>query len=298
MIKKVAYKGMLFLITAQILVGINIITSKILLSKFPILILLEIRFILATFVLFLLHLFLGSQKKTLVYWLGSLKRRDWYFILAQAICAGVLFNILMYLGLRHTDANVAGIITSALPAVIAIMSWLMLGEKPSSQKALCIASATMGLVIIAYGKLYHIGPGHSFFGDSIVFISLLPEAMYYVLCKLYASQLPVFLISALLNAINALVLFPALLIVYWEPYNINVYDWLIVFIIGLSSGLFYVFWLKGTHWVDSIMASLSTAMMPVSTVILAWLVLNEGMSTSEFVGMACVLASIVFYAKK
>lgn len=298
MIKKVAYKGMLFLITAQILVGINIITSKILLSKFPILILLEIRFILATFVLFLLHLFLGSQKKTLVYWLGSLKRRDWYFILAQAMCAGVLFNILMYLGLRHTDANVAGIITSALPAVIAIMSWLMLGEKPSSQKALCIASATMGLVIIAYGKLYHIGPGHSFFGDSIVFISLLPEAMYYVLCKLYASQLPVFLISALLNAINALVLFPALLIVYWEPYNINVYDWLIVFIIGLSSGLFYVFWLKGTHWVDSIMASLSTAMMPVSTVILAWLVLNEGMSTSEFVGMACVLASIVFYAKK
>ena len=45
--------------------------------------------------------------------------------------------------------------------------------------------------------------------------------------------------------------------------------WFIVFILGLSSGLFYVFWYQGCQKVDGVMASLSTAVMPVATVILA-----------------------------
>ncbi len=292
-------QGVVFLILAQTMVGINIVTSKLLLSSIPVLILLEIRFLLATLVLLPLHWASPtSRKNSLKTHFSELVRRDWFFIVAQALSAGVLFNSLMLTGLNYTDANVAGIITSALPAIIAVLSWLILHEKISAEKTLCVLFATMGLVIIAYDKLNGVGDSHSFWGDSLVLLALLPEASYYVLCKLYANRLPLFLTSALLNGINAILLLPVLFLVPWEPANIDLVNWFILLIIGLSSGLFYVFWFIGAQQVDGIMASLSTAIMPIATVILAWIILDEGLTSLELAGMGLVLFSIILYARR
>ncbi|WP_423202097.1 DMT family transporter [Legionella fairfieldensis] len=292
-------QGVVFLVLAQTMVGVNIVTSKLLLSSIPVLILLEIRFLLATLVLLPLHWANpASRKNSLATYFSELTHRDWLFIFAQALSAGVLFNSLMLTGLNYTDANVAGIITSVLPALIAILSWFILHEKISAQKALCIIFATIGLFIIAYDKLNGISDSHSFLGDGIVLLALLPEASYYVLCKLYANRLPLFLTSALLNGINALLLLPVLFLIPWEPMNIHRVTWFILFIIGLSSGLFYVFWFIGAQHVDGIMASLSTAIMPIATVILAWIVLGEGLTSLELTGMGLVLFSIILYARK
>ena len=290
--------GLVFLILAQTMVGVNIVSSKLLLTSIPVLVLLDIRFILASFILFSLHWTTPARHESRLMPFLILNLRDWGFIIAQALSAGVLFNCLMLTGLNYTDANVAGIITSALPAIIAIMSWLMLGEKISSQKALCVVFATLGLIMIAYDKYDGIGKSHSFFGDVIVLLSLLPEAGYYILFKLYPNKLPMFLVSALLNAINALILLPALFFIDWTPSAIHLSNWLILLTLGLSSGLFYVFWFIGSQRVDGIMASLSTATMPVATVILAWLILNEQLTLMEFIGMSVVILSIVLYAKR
>ena len=292
-------QGLIFLILAQTMVGVNIVTSKLLLFSVPILILLEIRFLLATVVLLPLHWISPSSRQySLKTYFSELKSRDWLFIFAQALSAGVLFNILMLTGLNYTDANVAGIITSALPALIAIMSWFILQEKISTEKALCVIFATIGLIIIAYDKFNGLTDSHSFIGDGIVLLALLPEASYYVLCKLYTNHLPLFLVSSLLNGINALLLLPVLFFVHWEPANISMVTWFTLFIIGLSSGLFYVFWFIGVQYVDGIMASLSTAIMPIATVVLAWIILGERLNSLELVGMGLVLFSIILYAKK
>lgn len=292
-------QGVIFLILAQTMVGVNIVTSKLLLSSIPVLVLLEIRFVLASLILLPLHWIMPSARKTsLQTHFSELRHRDWFFIIAQALSAGVLFNSLMLAGLNYTDANVAGIITSALPAIIAILSWFILHEKISAKKALCVIFATLGLIIIAYDRLNGVSGAHSFFGDSLVLLALLPEASYYVLCKLYTNRLPLFLTSALLNGINALLLLPVLFLVHWEPETIHITTWLILLVIGLSSGLFYVFWLIGVQHVDGIMASLSTAIMPIATVILAWIILGEGLTSLELAGMALVLFSIILYAKR
>jgi drug/metabolite transporter (DMT)-like permease len=280
------------------MVGINIVTSKLLLSSIPVLVLLAIRFILASAALLLLHWITPARNLAVKTYFLTLNSRDWTFLFAQALSAGLLFNCLMLTGLNYTDANVAGIITSALPAIIAVLSLFILGEKISAQKALCVVFATIGLVIIAYDKLNGLGASHSFLGDFIVLLSLLPEASYYILCKFYSNRLPIFLTSALLNGINAVLLFPILLFVSWTPSEISTVDWLLLFIIGLGSGLFYVFWFMGSQHVDGIMASLSTAIMPIATVILAWIILNEQLSLFEFMGMGLVILSIILYARR
>lgn len=292
------HQGMLFLILAQIMVGVNIVFSKYVLSSIPILFILTLRFTLASIILLPLHWLTPAIKLPVSSYFSQLDRRDWFFIFAQALSAGVLFNFLMLWGLHYTDANVAGIITSALPAIIAIMSWIILGEKISGKKAICVGFATLGLVVIACDKLSGIKVSHSFLGDALVLASLLPEATYYILSKMHINSLPVFLISSLLNGINAVILLFFLSVSAWDGLNIHALDWLILIVLGLSSGLFYVFWYFGCQKVDGVMASLSTAVMPLATVIIAWMLLGERLTIGQTVGMGMVILSIAAYAKR
>ncbi len=298
MLKDDFMKGMSFLLLAQILVALNIVVSKILVATIPVMILLLIRFFLAAVVLLPLHWLTAAKKTPVKTHLCRMTNKDWLFIVAQGLCAGFLFNALMLAGLNLTDANVAGIITSALPAIIAIMSWIVLKERISAQKSLCVLFATAGLVIIAVDKLKNVGISHSFLGDAIVLLSLLPEATYYVLCKLHTNKLPIFLTSSILNGINAVLLLPVLGFIQWQPAEIPLLYWFIIFVTGLSSGLFYVFWFLGSQKVDSIMGSLSTAIMPVATVLIAWGILGEKLSVVEFGGMSLVILSIFMYARR
>lgn len=295
--KNYLLQGILFLVIAQIIVGLSIVTSKLLLSSIPILVILEIRFALAALILLPLHWLTPDKEISVREHFSKVTRKDWYFIIAQALSAGVLFNCLMLLGLHYTDANVAGIVTSTLPAIIAVMSWIILGERISPKKSLCVLLATAGLIVIAFDKLQSVGTAHSFFGDAIVLLSMLPEATYYILCKLHVNRLPIFLTTSLLNGINTIFLLPALFFIPWETANISLNDWFILFILGLSSGSFYVFWFFGAKRVDGIMASLSTATMPVATVIIAWLILGEQLTTLQSIGMGLVMFSIVVYAR-
>lgn len=77
--------------------------------------------------------------------------------------------------------------------------------------------------------------------------------------------------------------------------HFSMVQWFALVMISIASALFYVFWYLGSNKVDGIMASLSTALMPVSTVIIAWLALGETINAMEFTGMGLVIASIVAY---
>ena len=67
---------------------------------------------------------------------------------------------------------------------------------------------------------------------------------------------------------------------------------------SLFNGIHNIFWFMGCEKVDGMLVSLSTAVMPVATVILAWIILNEHLTLLQFSGMFLVIASIVIYAKR
>lgn len=297
--KKTHYflQGLFFLIFAQLLVGISIVFSKELVALIPIFDLLAVRFILAAIMLMPLHWAGFAKRLPLKAYFSQLKTRDYGFLLAQALSAGVLFNCLMLLGLHYTDANVAGIITSALPTIIALMSWLFLGEKIAGKELLAIFFATLGLLIIALDKFNSSLGSNSFLGDFIVLLALIPEATYYVLCKIHPNRLPIFLVAAAVNLINGLVILPFVPFQGHFP-SLSLKSWLMLFIFSLNSGLFYVFWYLGSRRVAGSLASLATAVMPVSTVIFAWLFLHERLSAWESLGMVCVLVSIFICARR
>jgi drug/metabolite transporter (DMT)-like permease len=285
-----------FLVLAQVMVGINIVGSKYLIAHVSILFILTTRFSLAALFLFLMHRLTDQHPKSIRRHLEKLTQKDWKAMALQALTAGVLFNGLMIMGLRYTHANIAGIITSGLPAMIAVMSWIVLKEHFSFKKSLCVGLATIGLLVISADKFLGESVPQSMLGNTLILLSLLPEAAYYVLSKMHVNPLPIFLLSGILNAINACIMLPILFFyMNWHSLHLTLWDGGVLVLIGMSSALFFVFWYLGSYKVDGVMASLSTAVMPIATVIIAGLALGEVISGIELLGMGLVLASIFAY---
>lgn len=283
----------MLLLLAQLMVGVCIVGAKALLVTMLPVAILTVRFSIAFLFLLSFH-FIFSEKKIRV--LKELSKKDWVYIFAQAICAGALFNILLLFGLKYTSASIAGIITSALPAIVAIFSVIFLRERLTIFTVLCIAFALLGLIIINAHN-FHIGAAGHLFGDLIILISLIPEATYYVLSKIYQNKLPVFLISALMNGINV----PIFLIMsYFGHYSLGMnmtgHEIYLLLIVGAGSALFYVFWFMGCKKVQGSSAGLSTAFMPIGTLIIAWIFLGETISLFQMFGMLLVILSIFFNA--
>ncbi len=293
--KKFSLSAFILLILAEVMVGINIVGSKYLIAFTPLLFLLTMRFLLAAFFLLPLHLMSPFGRIGFFHLCRNLNKRDWVLLVTQALCAGILFNLLMVFGLRYTEANAAGIISSTLPGLIVIGCWLFLKEKLTLKKLACVGLSVLGLIVISV----HPGSNHSGgfkIGNLLVFLALIPEAAYYVLTKLQANRLPIFLMSAVINAINGLLLLPAMLfMVNVHQLHFSFLDWIVLITVGISSGLFYVFWYLGANKVDAIMASLSTAAMPIATVFIAWFALGEVVGLWQLAGMGLVIAAILAY---
>lgn len=285
----------LSLMLAQFTVGVNIVGSKYLLPVMPESMILFFRFAFATSLLLVLYFISKKKNRSFVKEIQCLTSTDWKYLIAQALCAGILFNLLLLWGLQYTDAYIAGIITSALPAIITIFSAIFLHERLKVFNGLCVIFAVLGLVLINFSD-FHFDNRKELLGAFIVFLALIPEATYYLLVKKHVVRMPLLLISAVINFINVPILYCILVFGGHHVWSFSSLQWSILVAVALSSGIFYVLWNWGAQVVRGITSALFTAFMPIATLLIAAIFLGESISFLQFFGMILVLISIVLNA--
>lgn len=287
--------GFFMIILCQFSASVNVVGSKHLVADLGIFFLMETRFLIAAIVLFIAWLLVGKKNNPKYVKVKSLDRKDWILLILQALCAGAFFNLLLLLGMRYTSANNAAIITSAIPAMVALLSVFVLKQVLTRYKTICIVFATLGLFIINGSKLNFGGSMTAFMGDILIVIAIIPESFYYVLSKVRTIKLPVLLLSSLINAINAIFMLPFVIIFSHDmPTHISNLDIFLLLLVGIASGVFYIGWAKGSQYVDGATAGIMTALMPIFAIILSVIFLGEYIGLVQIIGMVLILASIVF----
>ncbi|HRE33013.1 MAG TPA: EamA family transporter, partial [Candidatus Berkiella sp.] len=109
---------------AQAAIAVNVIVGKFVIeAQMPIFLFLGIRFLISGIILSVLMLLgrislVSSRHPT-----KALEKKDWIFLLGQAMTGGFLFNYLFFRGIESTTATSAGIISSTLPAFLSIAAY-------------------------------------------------------------------------------------------------------------------------------------------------------------------------------
>lgn len=300
--------GVFEMLLANLFVGINVVLNKFIVGKVPILVLLEIRYLFGILILFFVTYIV---KRNFAFYLTKerFSKKDWIVYLLMALSGGVIFNLIYILGLDNTTATSVGIIGSSLPTLIAIFSFFILKYPLKRVHLASIVLVFIGVMFLNINKihvngelsLHVLGSSSMVIGNIIVFIAMIPEALFTVFAKMINIKVCPLVSGLLINLFNAIVCLPFFIYYCCNGFNIFTLEaniWVFSFLIGLFSGaLFYVFYNKGIAKIDTSTAALLTGVVPISAAIFAILLLNEPFGLNTFLGIFCVLISIIIGVK-
>jgi len=288
----------LLLASAQASIAINVVIGKYLIDEeMPTFLFLGVRFLISSLCLSFLMLFRPGVT-SLQHPSGKLHVIDWGFLLAQAFTGGFLFNYFFYWGIEYTTATSAGIISSTLPALVAIFAYLFLGEILNYRKIVAIFFAMLGIMVISLDNNAPGGASGSNFGDFLVLMAMFPEALYSIFSKYIGHRMTPLGSATIINWMIFLMILPFawLSLVDVDLSNFTWFSWGLVALGGASSALFYWAWPKGLLVIPASSAAIFTGLLPVTTSFLGWYFLYEPFGKYDALGMFFVLVSLIMGA--
>jgi len=204
---------------------------------------------------------------------------------------------LQFIGTRLSSAHNGAIITSASPAFILLFAWLMLRERLKPRKLFSVLLATVGVIIVVgWDSGTHDG-GRALLGNLALIGAAVTWALLSVLARKYSASLSPLVITT--GAVFwAVIMTTPIMIVEWRFMPVhglnNPLLWGAVLYLGVvaTAGAFY-FWNKGLSLVEAGTGSVFFFLQPVVGAVLGWLILDEHLTSSFFVGGGVILLAVL-----
>ena len=272
---------------SMIIVGTSVILGKQIVDHVPVALTAALRFLVSVVVLLPMTHASGRV-------VPRLERREWMSLILQAFCGVFLFNLLILEGVRRTSMISVGLITSALPAAIAVGGWLLLRERPRLRLWLSVGLAILGIAAVNASST-HGEIDASAAGNLLVIGAVLAEALFSVLAKRLSGRLTPTQMSFWVNLIG-LVLFlplaaPLALTFSWSSVPNAI--WLVLVVYAVSSGVVsFWLWYAGQARVPVSVAGLFTGFAPLTTAVLAIVMLGERPTIGVALGAIALFGSL------
>src|ERR1019366_6467189 len=87
-----------------------------------------------------------------------MSRHTRWLLFVESFVGNFLFSIFMLFGVSKTSAVLAGVIMAAIPAVVALMSWIFLRERITARVWAAVACAVLGIGLMAWSHSHAAAP--------------------------------------------------------------------------------------------------------------------------------------------
>ncbi len=284
------------LAAAMALVGSSVVVGKLIVASFPIFLASGLRFLVALAVL--LPLLLKYEKR-----FPAITPRYLLILFLQAFSGIFLFSICLLYGLKLTTATSSGIITSTTPAVVGILSFAFLKDRFTWHKGLGISLAVAGIMFISIvsASVDVEQSLNSFLGNLLILGAVCCEALFIILAKVAGEKASPLTMSTMVSIFGLLLFLPFSV---YEAINFSfsvlyLKDWLFIVYYGVVvTVIAFILWFQGLSRVPASTAAVFTGVLPVSAVLLSYLILKESFFWFHLAGMLCVLLGIVLIARE
>ena len=271
------------------LVGSYVGLSKLLVAAFPVLLLAWLRF--------------GIAAVAMAHWVrrtpgeARLTRHDRWLLFWESFLGNFLFSICMLYGLMLTSALAAGVTMAAIPAAVAVLSRVFLGERIRPRVLAAIACAALGIALLALARG---GDGSaaaaSPWGYALLLGAVVCEGCYVVIGKRLAGHVSPRRISALINLWGLALVTPFGL---WQAADFDFGSvalplWALLAFYAIAASMVTVWlWMQGLRHVPSSQAGVFAVMLPVSTALVGVAVLGEHFTAAHGVAFTLALVGLL-----
>ena len=281
------------------LVGSYVALSKPLAAIFPVLLLAWLRF--------------GIGGVAMLHWLKKppdeppLTPRTRRLLFLESFLGNFLFTLCMITGVKLTAAVSAGVILAAIPAAVAVLSWLFLRERVAARVWAGVACAVLGIALVALSKqelpapfpsaLAPSGAAHlAWLGNLLLIGAVLCEASYAVIGKSLTASLSPRRISALINGWGFVLSTPFGLWLAWrfDFGAVPASMWVLLVFYALAACMWTVWlWMTGLKSVPAAQAGVFTVLLPISAAAVGVVALGERLSTLQLLAYGVALTGVL-----
>ena len=248
-----------------------------------------LRFVVASFFLILLA---GKRKASF----PLLKKNQ----LLPAIFLGMTgiftYNVFFFMGLKTVTASRASLIVATNPVFISLFSVLLFKERMNAGKVmgiiLCLAGAA---IVISHGNLPDIFRGKLGWGEVYILGCVASWVAYSLIGKVIMKDLSPLHAVTYSCLIGTLALFfPAWQEgIYEQVMTYTAIDWTGIFYLGFfGTVLGFLWYYEGIQVIGPSRAAVFINFVPVSGVLLGWLLLDESINLSLLTGAALVIGGV------
>lgn len=212
----------------------------------------------------------------------------------ESFLGNFLFSICMLFGVGMTSAVSAGVILAAIPAVVAVLSWLFLRERVAPRVWGAVACAGGGIALLATTKPE--AGASSLTGNLLVFGAVLCEAAYAVIGKKLTGALAPRRITSLINLWGFLLVTPFGLYqaLHFDFSQVQAPTWLLLVFYSLAASIWTVWlWMTGLKTVPAAQGGVFTVMLPVAAAVVGVVVLKEAFTAVHALAFALALAGVL-----
>jgi drug/metabolite transporter (DMT)-like permease len=273
------------------LVGSYVGLSKVLVLVFPVFLLAWLRFGIAAVAM------AGWVRRESGY--APLSAHDRWLLFLESFFGNFLFSVFMLFGVSMTSALAAGVIMAGLPAAVALLSLVFLGERVAPRVALGIGCAVGGIALVSLSRHTDAAGADSatsLLGNLMLLGAVTCEATYVVIGKKLAGHVGPKRISALINLWGLVLVTPFGL---WQALRFDFAAvpagswWLLLFYSIAASMVTVWLWMTGLKHVAASSAGVFTVLLPVSAAAVGVFFLGERFSVAQAGAFALALIGVV-----
>lgn len=226
--------------------------------------------------------------------LRELTKTDIFLLLGIGLVGTFGFTLFLFYGLREAPGAVSAVVMGTAPAVTAIGSRIFFKDEIDRFKMLGIGLAVAGVVAVNLGPTGGSG-GNVLMGAALVLAAVCCEAAYTLLGKRLSADLSPLSMTLLATLIAGVAFLPLALVQApgLDLGEVAAGDWVALGWWGAGTmGLGSIVWFTGVKRASGVTASAFMAVMPVSALILSYLLLDESFRIAHAVGMTGVLLGL------
>jgi drug/metabolite transporter (DMT)-like permease len=230
--------------------------------------------------------------------LPGLQPRQILLVVLLGLTGVFAYNILFFSGLKHIEAGRAALIIANNPIIISLLSAVIFKEPLNWIKGAGICMSVAGaMVVISHGRVGDVASYTVGVGELLIFGCVFSWVAYSLIGKVALERLsPLVAVtySALVGA--ALLAVPAFFCgITDEIGGYKILDWLSLTYLGFFGTVLGFFWYyQGIERIGPMRASVFINFVPISAIILSFLMLNEPLTLSLLLGGAMVIMGVYF----
>jgi drug/metabolite transporter (DMT)-like permease len=230
----------------------------------------------------------------------SYQKNDWKILLSMVLFQPCLYFLFESNALTFTTSSQAGVISACLPLMVAVAAWFFLSESINSKTIIGLILSISGVILLTIFQSRQVDAPHPVLGNILEVGAMFSACANLILIKKLSSNYGTWSLTGMQIVAGTIFFLPGIKYIIntdpsiWTMQLIFLLLYLGICVSFLAFGLYN--W--GISKIKVSRASIFINLIPITAVMLGWLILGETLNSKQMIAAIIVISGVFLSNQK